>query len=327
MNRPGARLLRGALNQASLILFALVFAGFGSLSAKFLSPANLLNILLQSAPTVIVAVGMTFVLLTGGVDLSVGAVMFVGAALAGKAAPGGAGPAAAVGLMLAAGALLGLGNGFLVARLKVIPFVVTLAVMSIGRGFGLWLTETRALNLSNEFLQVGAARVLGVPVPVLLAGAVLVTATVVLGATPFGRQLYAVGQNAAAARRAGVNTRRILLIAYVLSGVCAGLGGFLSLAQLGAVSSKFGENYEFKAIAAAVLGGASLQGGRGRIFPGALLGATLIQAVENGLVILNADPYLYPLVTSAVIFLAVLVDATRTSLLAESHRRQIRVEP
>ncbi len=323
MNPPGSRLVRLALNQASVLLFALVFAGFGVLAPRFLTLVNFSHILLQSAPTLIVAVGLTFVLLTGGVDLSVGAIMFVGAALTGRVVLGGAGPLAGLALMLLAGAMVGLGNGILVTRCRLLPFVVTLAVLSIGRGFGLWLTETRAINLPPEFLQFGAARVAGVPVPVLLALGVLTLAALILAQTAFGRQLYAVGHNAEAARRAGINSRRILLVAYTLCGLCAGLGGFVSLSQLGAVSPKFGENYEFKGIAAAVLGGTSLYGGRGRIFPGAFLGATLIQAVENGLVILNTDPYLYPLITSAIIFLAVLVDTTRARLLASRNRRVI----
>jgi ribose transport system permease protein len=119
---------------------------------------------------------------------------------------------------------------------------------------------------------------------------------------------------------------RILFSVYVISGVCAAMGGVISLAQLGAVSPKFGLDYEFKAIAAAVLGGSSLFGGRGRVFPGTVLGAVLIQSVENGLNILNADPYLYPLISSAIIFVAVLLDSARNRLLSSLTRRRIRVE-
>ena len=123
-----------------------------------------------------------------------------------------------------------------------------------------------------------------------------------------------------------MNAARILALVYVISGFCAALGGILSLAQLGAVSPTFGTNKEFSAIAAAVLGGTSLFGGRGKVFPGTLLGALLIQSVENGLVILNADPYLYPLITSGIIFLAVLTDSVRSAVLAKLGRRKIRVE-
>jgi ribose transport system permease protein len=151
-------------------------------------------------------------------------------------------------------------------------------------------------------------------------------AHVVLTRTPFGRRVYAVGNSLEAARKAGLNTRRILALVYVISGLGAALGGILALAQLGAVSPTFGTNREFAAIAAAVLGGTSLFGGRGAVFPGTVLGAVFIQSVENGLVILNANPYLYPLVTSAMIFLAVLLDSTRSRLLQEWSRRKIYVE-
>jgi ribose transport system permease protein len=190
----------------------------------------------------------------------------------------------------------------------------------------LWITQTRAMNLPEGFLELGTARFLGVPLALLLLAAVVGLAHLVLRRTPFGRQIYAVGCSQEAARKAGINTRRILASVYLISGTCAALGGIMSLAQLGAVSPTFGNQKEFSAIAAAVLGGTSLFGGRGHVFPGTLLGAVLIQAVENGLVILNADPYLYPLVTSAIIFLAVLVDSLRTTLLAKQSRRTIRLE-
>ena len=134
------------------------------------------------------------------------------------------------------------------------------------------------------------------------------------------------GNNLGAAKKAGLNTSRLLGSVYLISGVCAALGCILSLTQLGAVSPTFGTNREFAAIAAAVLGGTSLFGGRGAVFPGTVLGAVLIQSVESGLVILNADPYLYPLVTSAIIFLAVLTDSVRTTLLARLGQRRIRRE-
>ena len=162
--------------------------------------------------------------------------------------------------------------------------------------------------------------------PVLVFLAVLVLAHRVLRHTPFGRQLYAVGQDLERARKAGIRTGRILAVVYLVSGLCAAIGGMLSLAQLGAVSPTFGTNKEFSAIAAAVLGGTSLFGGRGQVFPGTVLGAVLMQSIENGLVILNADPYLYPLITSSIIFLAVLTDSLRNRVLASIHRRRIRLE-
>ncbi len=326
MTSGRSRPLLLALNSAPLLLFIGIFVLFGSLSPNFLEPQNLVNILIQSSSTAIVAVGMTFVLLTAGVDLSVGAIMFVAAAVAGKLTLNGA----PVGLALAAIVLIGLAGGlinaFFITRLRIVAFIVTLAMLYLGRGFALWLTQTRAMNLPDSFLLIGTTRLAGVPLPVLLLAGILLLAHLVLTRTPFGRQIYAVGQNVEAARKAGLNTRRILASVYVISGFCAAVGGIVSLAQLGAVSPTFGTNKEFSAIAAVVLGGTSLFGGRGKVFPGTLLGAVLIQTVENGLVILNADPYLYPLITSAIIFLAVLIDSVRTGLLTKWSRRRIRVE-
>jgi ribose transport system permease protein len=269
---------------------------------------------------------MTFVLLTAGVDLSVGAIMFVAAAVAGKLVLGGTPMSLALLAIVGVGLVSGAVNALLITRLGILAFIATLGTLFVGRGLGLSITQTRAMNLPDEFLALGSARVLGLPVPVLIAAAVVAVAHVVLTRTPFGRRVYAVGNSVEAARKAGLNTRRILALVYVISGLGAALGGILALAQLGAVSPTFGTNREFAAIAAAVLGGTSLFGGRGAVFPGTVLGAVLIQSVENGLVILNANPYLYPLVTSAMIFLAVLLDSTRSRLLQEWSRRKIYVE-
>jgi ribose transport system permease protein len=211
-------------------------------------------------------------------------------------------------------------------RLRIMAFIVTLAMLFVWRGFGLWLTETRAMNMPDAVTQLGAAKLLGVPVPVLTFALICAAAHLLLSRTPFGRQVYAVGNDLEAARKGGVNTGRVLFTVYLICGVCAAISGFVSLTQTGAVSPTFGNQKEFTAIAAAVLGGTSLFGGRGSVFPGTVLGAVLIQTVENGLVILNADPYIYPLVTSAIIFLAVLVDSLRSNLLAKLGRRMIRVE-
>jgi ribose transport system permease protein len=252
---------------------------------------------------------MTFVLVTAGIDLSVGSLMFVSAALAGKLVVVGSSLPVAFGVVVLAGLAGGALNGLAVTRLGIKPFVVTLSTLYIGRGFALWLTETRALNLPDTLLAVGSARPWGVPAPVLALAVVLLGGHLALRHTPFGRHLYAVGADPEAARRAGLPVRRLLLAAYAICGLLAALGGAVAVAQLGAVSPTFGRDREFAAIAAAVLGGVSLFGGRGSVLPGVLLGALLMQTVENGLVIVNADPYLYPMVMATVIFLAVLLDS------------------
>jgi ribose transport system permease protein len=327
MSGRNRKLLLLALNNASVFLFLLVILVFGSMSGRFLDFRNLTNILIQSSSTALVAIGMTFVLLTAGVDLSVGAIMFVSAAVAGKMVLSGLSIWLALPTMLVIGLVYGALNAFFVTRLRIMAFVVTLATLYLGRGFALWITETRAMNLPESFLQLGSARIAGVPSPILILGVVLALSHTVLRMTPFGRQIYAVGCNQEIARKAGISTTFVVASVYMISGLCAALGGIVSLAQLGAVSPTFGFQKEFAAISAAVLGGTSLFGGRGNVFPGTLLGAVLIQTIENGLVILNADPYLYPLVTSAIIFAAVLVDSLRTGILAKEARRKIRLEP
>jgi ribose transport system permease protein len=316
------KLLIFLLNNSSWLLFGAVFVGFGCLSSKFLDSRNLVNILIQSSSLAIVAIGMTFVLLTAGVDLSVGSIMFVAAAVAGKLSLNGAPLIICLLVMLVLGGFWGALNAWFITRLNVIPFVVTLATLYFGRGFALWVTQTREMNLPESFLLLGTARVAGVPAPLILLGFILVAAHVVLTRTGFGRQIYAIGHDREAARKAGIQTGPILFSVYVICGLCAALGGAVSLAQLGSVSPTFGKDREFSAIAAAVLGGTSLFGGRGQVFPGTILGAVLIQTVENGLNILNANPYLYPLVTSTIIFLAVWVDTVRYERITQWGRTQ-----
>lgn len=315
------------LRYAPSLLFGITLAGFGCMAPKFFTPENLLNIAVQVAPTGIVATGMTLVLIAGGVDLSVGAAMFVGAAMAGKLALGGMPLGLACLAMVGVGLLFGALNGWFVTRMRIPAFIVTLSLLFIGRGFALWLTQTRAINVPDSFLQLGAMKLLGVPLPLALFAFVALAAHTLLTWTSFGRKVYAVGHSVESARKVGISPERILKVVYVVSGCCAALGGILVLARLGTVSPKFGDGYEFKAIAAAVLGGTSLLGGRGAVLPGTVLGALLIQCVENGLVLMNADPYLYPLITSGVIFTAVLLDSARTAVLARAVRRKIRTEP
>jgi ribose transport system permease protein len=306
------------LRFAPTILFAGIFLTFCALSPAFRTTSNVKNILVQSSSVAIAATGMTLVLLTGGIDLSVGAIMFLSAAVAGKLVVGGWVPGLApvpvwlaVLAILPIGLLFGAANALLIAGCGMLPFVVTLATLFIGRGVALQITQTRALNLPPQFLSIGHATVLGVPFPVVLLIVTVAVAHLVLTQTPFGRQLYALGNSPDAARKAGLRTTRLVAAVYLASAGCAALAGIVSVAQLGAVSPTFGWQREFAAVAAAVLGGTSLFGGRGSVFPGTLLGALMIQTVETGLNIINADPYSYPVVVGCIIFAAVLIDRLR----------------
>ena len=312
------------LTHAPLLLFAGVFLTLGLASDRFLEWQNLVNIGVQSSSTAIVAIGMTFVLLTAGVDLSVGSVMFVAVAVAGKMIYHGQPIWLSFLAALVVGIIAGAINAFFVTRLKIVAFVVTLAMLFSARGFGLWITQTRAMNMPDAVTAIGTGHVLGIPIPLLVLAILCGTAHLLLSKTPFGRQIYAMGNSPDNARKAGVPVDRNLFVIYVLCGICAALGGLVALTQTGAVSPSFGDKREFTAIAAAVLGGTSLFGGRGKVLPGTLLGAVLIQTVENGLVILNANPYLYPIATSLIIFVAVLLDSVRSRALKALHQRPIR---
>jgi len=301
-----------------LVVLLATFVLFCAISPAFRSTSNVRNILVHSSSVSIVATGMTFVLLTGGIDLSVGAIMFLAAAIAGKVSLGdwpvygSMIPAwVAVALIVPIGLICGAVNGALITGCRMLPFVVTLATLFIGRGIALEITQTRAMNLPASFLAIGHSTILGLPVPIWMLLLTVGIGQCVLSHTPFGRQLYALGDSPERARKAGLRTTRLIFAVYLISGLCAALGGIVSVAQLGAVSPTFGAQREFAAIAAAVLGGSSLTGGRGGVFPGTLCGALLIQTVETGLNVIDANPYSYPVIIGSILFAAVLLSKNR----------------
>ncbi|HEY0793844.1 MAG TPA: ABC transporter permease [Chthoniobacterales bacterium] len=313
-----------ALRLLPYAVFVVVLVTFASLSSRFLQVQNFLNILVQAAPVAIAGIGMTFVLLTGGIDLSVGAVMYLSACILGVFFKSVAWPVGLL-LMMACGSVWGALNAVFITRLRVVPFIVTLATLFIARGAALYLSNTKMIFLPKEVTGLNRLYWFGIPFAIWTLAVVLAVAWVILRETPFGRQIYAVGADPVAAEKAGLKVGRILFLVYCISGACAGMGGFVSITQVGAVSPSFALEREFAVIAAAVLGGTSLFGGRGGV-GGTIFGAILIQTVNNGLVIINANPYIYPLVTAAIIFLAVLVDSLRERILKRLQARQIRVE-
>jgi ribose transport system permease protein len=313
------------LQNAPLLLFIVLIVIFGLMSGRFLTPTNFVNILIQAAHIAIIGIGMTFVLLIAGIDLSVGATMYVSAAVLGiylKGLP------AVLSFPLTAliGLAFGAVNAWFITRLRVAAFITTLATLFIGRGLGLYLSDTKMVFFNDEILTFGRSSYLGIPSAIWAFAAVFAIAFVVLRETTFGRQIYAIGADPEAAAKAGINVRRIVFAVYCICGLCAAIGGIVSASQVAAASSTFGFQKEFPVIAAAVLGGTSLFGGRGGVV-GTVFGAVLIQTVENGLVMLNANPYLYPLIISSIIFIAVFIDSSRTAILERLERRKIRVEP
>ena len=328
MRKSRARILVVALRHTPLILFGLIFVVFGLLSPRFLSYQSFENIVKQASYIGIMAVGMTFVLLTAGIDLSVGSNMYLSAVVAGLLIKHYNLPVAlALVACLAVGLLFGIVNALAIEKLKIVPFVATLGTLWIGRGLGWWLTGSVLVEFPESVTRIGAQRLFGiVPLPVVVFAVVVLCASVLLRSTALGRQIYAVGNDIEAAKKAGIDTARVRGTAFVICGFLAALGGFISVAQLGIVNAGFGEYREFDAIAAAVLGGASLFGGVGSVFPGTVLGAVLIQMVTIGLVSAQVDLYLQPLVAAGIIFLVVFLDSFRTKQLAKLSRRNIRVE-
>jgi len=301
--RPAAlgrrQLLAGPATGAVLALVLLVVLN-ALFTPNFASTANLWNILWQVSSVVLVAVGMTLVIATGGIDLSVGSVMAISGAVA--ATRLGLGVAPAVLLALLAALLVGLLNGALVARDGIQPIVVTLATLIAGRGLAQVLSnDGQLVSVSNAtFETLGRARLGPVPVPVIIAAAVVALAAFALRATPFGRYVLAAGGNPAAARLAGVPVKRTLISVYAISGLLAGLAGLLETSRLGASdAAKIGLNIELDAIAATVVGGTALTGGRATIL-GTVVGALVMQVIATSFNMLLV-PYAWSLVLKAAI--------------------------
>lgn len=315
------QLLTLAVRWLPLIFLAAVVLLFGSLSERFLAADNLVAILVQASWLLVAALGVNFVLLTSGVDLSVGAIMYlvvVGLSLLMPELPASSWPVAA----LAAGAAAGALNGALVVRLRIPAFIATLALAFVFRGCGLYLSGTQMVFASPHVAAFGRENLLGLAGPLVIALVATACCWALMRGTLLGMYVRAAGADREGAMRAGIPVGVTLVAAYALSGALAGLAGFLSFSQTSAATAAFGVNAEFLAIAAAVLGGTSLFGGRGSVWA-PVAGAILITTVQNGLVMIDANPYAYPVVTGGVIFLAALFDSLRNSLLVRLDRRSI----
>jgi ribose/xylose/arabinose/galactoside ABC-type transport system permease subunit len=274
---------------------------------SFLTANNLTNVIRQNAFPAIIAAGMTFVILTGGIDLSVGSVVGLSGVLCADAIVHGWGIPAAVLLGLATGLLVGLVNGLVITRIGVPPFIVTLATMLVVRGVAFKYTDARTIaGLPQEFAAISQSGVMA-----LSMVAVYAAAWVLLMRTPFGRHVYAIGGNREAAWLAGVRVVRVLIATYVICGVGAGLAGVLVASRLSAGYPRAGELYELDAIAAVVVGGTSLYGGRGSIW-GTIAGAFFIGILNNGLNLYNVSAYDQMIVKGAVFLLAASLDRWRT---------------
>ena len=289
-----------------LLIICLIFA-LGS--GEFLTASNLLNVALQTSIIAIVAIGMTFTILTAGIDLSVGSLMALGGALAaGLAVRQGLGTYGGIGVSLLVGLALGAINGLLIIKGGMPPFVATLAMMAVARGLTLVYTQGRPIaGIEKDFVFWGTGRLLGIPMPVILLAIIATIAHVVLRYTRFGLYVYATGGNEETTHLAGVSPDRIKLAVYAISGLTATLGGVLLTARLWSAQPNAAVGWELDAIAAPVLGGISLFGGVGSI-GGTLVGAFIIGVLSNGLNLLGIPSYYQQVIKGVVFILAVMLD-------------------
>lgn len=278
------------------------------LSDRFLLLPNLVNIARQVSINAVIAMGVTLVIITGGIDLSVGSLVALTGCVAIIAMDLPGGDLTGVLIGLGVGAAAGLVNGILVAYARIPPFIGTLAMLTMARGTALVITEGQPIvRFDSPYRWLGEGLVAGVPVPVLLMVLILGLTYFLLRHTPLGSYIYATGGNEEAARLSGVKVARVKSVVYLISGLYAALSGMILAGRLGSAQPNTGEGFELDAIAAVVLGGTSLMGGKGLIW-GTLIGAFIIGVLNNGFNLLNVSPFYQLIAKGAVIILAVLVD-------------------
>jgi ribose transport system permease protein len=313
VERAPRRNLSGLLGRESGIIigFLILCAVFAWLNPAFMRVDNLLDIALQSSITAVLAIGMTLVIITAGIDLSVGSVLALSAYLTADLMARGVAIPLAILAGLACGLLAGALNGILITKGQLPPFIVTLGTMSLLRGVVLIYSQGAPVyGVPPEFKALIAGRFLGVPMPVLIAAVIAILAWLTLQYTPFGQQVIAIGGNEEAARLSGINVQRRLISVYMISGLLAGVAALILTARLGAAEPISGTGYELNAIAAAVMGGASLAGGQGSIL-GTVVGALIMGSLQNGLTLNNVPAFYQQVAVGAVIIVAVFVDQWR----------------
>ena len=317
MNKPAWKL--EAARFQSLAALAVMVVALSASCDSFLTVDNLTNVLRQISVNLCLSMGMTLVILSGGIDLSVGSALALSGAVAAGLLKHGVTlerlnlsiqftPLGAVVAGLLTGVAIGCANGISITRFRLPPFVATLGMLSIARGLTMLWTDGFPINsLGDDFGFIGAGRLFGLPMPIIIASVLALLLSVVTRRTRFGRALYAVGGNERAASLSGLNVARTKFTAYAICGGLAGVAGLITAARLDAATPDAGVGYELDSIAAAVIGGTSLSGGRGSIL-GAVLGCLTIGVLNNGLVLLEVSPYWQQVIKGAVILAAVAID-------------------
>lgn len=306
VDRFGTELVLAGL----LIVFMIILTWA---SPVFLTDQNISNLLKQSSTNGIIALGMTLVIISGGIDLSVGAVAGLVGAVAAMMMVGGLGTGPSCVLALFVAVLIGVGNAVMVVEGRIPPFIATLGTMTMARGALKLLTNAQTVNgLPDTFLAFGSSRIFGVPAQVCLWIFLAVILGIMLTRTRFGRNIYAIGSSQQVARLSGINLRLNIYAVYALGSLMAGIAGLVLTSRVRMAAPTAGTGYELYAIAAAVIGGASLSGAEGTIL-GAILGAIIMTTIDNGGNLLGIDPFVLEIAVGALIVLAVLIDKYRKS--------------
>ncbi|MDH2335043.1 ABC transporter permease [Clostridium perfringens] len=292
----------------SLIGLVLLCIVITIVTPNFLSVSNITNVFTQVSVNAIIAIGMTFVILTGGIDLSVGSTLAISGAVGASIVKLTGNVFLAIIVAAVIGIAVGLINGLLVSKGKLQAFIVTLATMTIFRGATLVFTDgTPISKLPEAFVKIGNGKIGFMPIPVIITIIIAIIAVYALSQTRFGRYLYALGGNEDASRLSGINTDKIKTLVYVVSGFASAIAGVIITSRIGSASPNAGTGFELDAIAAVVIGGTSLAGGEGTI-TGTLIGALIIGVLNNGLNLMNVSPFYQSIVKGLVILIAVLLD-------------------
>lgn len=294
------------------IVLALIVLAF--VNENFLTWGNISNVLGSACTIILVGIGVGMCILTQGTDLSVGSIIYVSAVVAWKITQ--SNPNVGLGwlmlISMGVGLAVGLINGFIIATLNMYPLLPTLAMMYIARGAGLWIATVSQGEVVPAYQLILNTKWLGLPVYVYITFALAIIAQIFLSKTKLGRHIYATGDNEKMAKEKGVNVYLVKVFVFALSGLMCGLSASLNTAMSNNVSYSMGDGFEFTVITACVLGGISLNGGRGTVFPGVVIGAVLWRFIYNALVLLKAEAYSYDIVCALVVFIVVLFDAVKT---------------
>lgn len=315
---PTLRRVLHQLRAAWMLLAVCVILAIAS--PVFATSANLLNVALATSVTALLAAGQTFVIILAEIDLSVGAILGFSAAITAMVLRH---HSTITGIVvgLAVGAAAGLVNGLLVTKTRMPSFIATLATLSILSGLALQLTQGNPVSVTDyNFQNIGQARIAGIPTPVWIMIVVFVIFGILLARTRFGRYAYATGDNAEAAKLSGISVDRVKILAFVISGALAALAGFIVTARLSTAEPTAGTGLELEAIAAVIIGGTSLAGGRGDLL-GTIVGALILGVIDNGMNLLNVNPFLQDVVKGVVILFAVLLDRNADVIRGWIHRK------